>query len=556
MRLLVSSLDFDIGILSGRIVDGAGNPWYIGDIGIVGKKIAKIGKIEKGECKRAIDARGLYVCPGFIDIHTHSDISVIVYPGCDSTIRQGVTTHLVGNCGGSAAPLKGTHRDLWRHYWWSDYGDIEEWTWESFGDYLRFVEKGGVGHNVAALVGHSTVRTLVMGSSQGRPTSRELQAMKALVDESMRDGAFGLSTGLVYPPGCFAKTSEIVELCKVVSKYGGLYASHIRGERETVLEAIREAILIGEKGGVRVQISHNCPKIGAWGRTKETLGLVEDARRRGLDVTIDNDVHTDLGHLLGGSLPQYLQRLGREELVEHLKDKANRIRIRKDIAEDKDPAWGPAGLLKHGKFERIILMHVPGKKKLEGKSLAQVAKERGKSAFDTYFDLIVESKDRITALSDYMLEEDIRALLVHPLMMVSSDCSTRSTEASSGKYVQYYPCAFGEYPGIFERYVKKEPLLTIQEAVRKMTSFPAQKIGLFDRGLLRPGMVADITIIDMERIRDRATNLWPHECPFENYPHEYPEGVPYVIVNGKIAVEKSEQNKILAGEVFRHDWRK
>ena len=540
---------FDIGILDGRVVDGAGNPWYYGDIGIVGKKIVRVGKVDRKDCHRSIDAKSeLYVCPGFIDIHTHSDISAIVFPGCDSTLRQGVTTHLVGNCGESAAPLREPYADLWKNYWGDWAGTTKEWPWETFGEYLDYLGKHGLGHNIATLVGHSAVRTAAMGSARRAPTKTELEVMKDLVDEAMRSGAFGLSTGLVYPPGCFAKTDEIIELAKVVSRYGGMYTSHIRGERETIAEAIKEAILIGEKGGVRVQISHNCPKFGAEGRTAETLGLAEKARERGLDVTVDNDVHTDLAPRLSAALPQYLHALNTDERLEVLSSKENRARIKKEIIEDKLPAAGYSGLLRHKRFDRIFLMRVPKQKRLEGKTIKQVADARKKDPFETYFDLMVEENDDIVALYDYISGDDIKKLLVHPLVMISSDCSTRSISDNK----DYNPCAFGEYPGIFERYVRDDPVLTIQEVVRKMTSFPAQKMGLLDRGLLRPGMIADISVIDLARIKDRATNLWPHKYPFKNYPHRYPLGIPYVIVNGKLAVDNEKQTKTLAGEVLRH----
>jgi len=539
---------FDIGILGGRIVDGAGNPWYYGDIGIKGKNIAAVGSVDRTECRRSIFAKGLYVCPGFIDIHTHSDVSAIVYPGCDSTLRQGVTTHLIGNCGESAAPLREPYVDLWKNYWGDWAGTMNDWPWRSFREYLRFLEKNGIGHNIAALVGHSAVRTAAMGAENRAPSREELGLMKSLVDEAMRSGAFGLSTGLVYPPGCFAKTEEVVELCKVVAKYGGMYASHIRGERETIATAIKEAISIGQKSGIRVQISHNCPKHGAEGRTAETLGLVEKARARGFDVTVDNDIHTDLAPRLSAALPQYLHSLHKDEIIKLLESRTDRERIRREIIEDRLPAAGYSGLLKHNRFDRIFLMEVPHQKKLEGMTVKQIADKRGKDAFDTYFDLLVEERDDIVALFDYISIEDIKKLLVHPLVMISSDCSTRSEKDLR----DYNPCAFGEYPGIFERYVRDEPLLTIQEAVRKMTSYPAQKMGLHNRGLLRPGMKADVTIIDLARIKDRATNLWPHKYPFENYPHRYPLGIPCVIVNGTVAVDNGKQTKARAGEVLRY----
>lgn len=545
-------MKFDIGILGGYIVDGAGNPWYVADLGIKGKTIAKIGRIDRRDCERTIGAKGLYVCPGFIDIHTHSDMTAIVYPGCDSTLRQGVTTHLIGNCGMSLAPLREPYVELAKTYWGEWAGRADAFKWRTFDQYLKVLEKQGVGHNIAALVGHGAVRTAVLGAERREPDKSEMKLMKELVDEAMRAGAFGMSTGLVYPPSCFGKTSEIIELCKVVARYGGMYTSHIRGERETIAEAIREAIRIGEESGVRVQISHNCPKYGAWGRTKETLGLVAEARARGLDVTIDNDVHTDLAPRLSGALPQYLHDLHKTEMMNHIRTSENRERIKREIIEDKLPAFGPSGLLKHGRFDRIFLMHVPHQPHLVGKTIEQVAKDRGKDPFDTYFDLLQEEEDEIIAIFDYISEDDIRALMVDPNMMFSSDCATWSEKGPLSDPPPYMPCAFGEYPGIFERYVRDDPVLTIQDAVRRMTSFPAQKIGLYDRGLLRPGMRADIAIIDLARIKDRATNRWPHKYPYENWPHRYPEGIPYVIVNGEIGVDKGRQTKVLGGEVLRH----
>ncbi|HEX9908923.1 MAG TPA: D-aminoacylase [Thermoplasmata archaeon] len=540
-------MSYDLGILNGRIVDGSGNPWYYGDIGIVGKKIERIGRVGRAECRRAIDARNLYVCPGFIDIHTHSDLTPFDHPGCDSTLRQGVTTHLNGNCGDSPAPLKGPGAAAWRKHTRMR----DEWDWTSFGEYLRALESLRLGHHIGTLVGHNTVRAMAMGWQRREPNAKELRFMKDLVEQSMLDGAFGLSTGLVYPVGCFAKTDEIVELCKVVARYGGMYASHIRGERETIMKAIKEAIEIGRRSGARVQISHNCPKQGASGRTKESLGLVEKARGEGLEVTIDNDVHTDFGPTLGHALPPYLHELDKAELARLLADPKVRAKVRKEMIDDKLPAPGYGGLYKHGLFNRIFILYAPGLKGLEGKTLAQLAKARRKDSWDVYFDLIIESKDTIVTLCDYIEEKDIRALMVHPLMMFSSDCAACALTGSEKDRAEYSPCSYGEYPGIFERYVRDEPVLSIQEAVRKMTSFPAQKIGLYDRGLLRPGMVADIAAIDLSRIKDNATNLWPHKYPFVNFPPRYPEGIPYVVVAGQLAVDRGRQTKVRAGEVLR-----
>jgi len=538
---------YDLGIVGGRIVDGSGNPWFYGDLAVKGDSVAKVGTVDASECERMMDVRGCYVCPGFIDIHTHSDTFVFRHPGCDSTLRQGVTTHLMGNCGDSAAPVRSPHDKRWRAHMEVP----EDQSWETFDEYLRAVEGVKLGHNVASLVGHNAVRTAVIGWDERAPTASELETMRALTDEAMRAGAYGLSTGLVYPPGCFADTDEIVELAKVVARHGGMYASHIRGERETILDAIAEAIEIGRRSGARVQISHNCPKMGACGRTDETLGMAMRAREEGLDVTIDNDVHTDFGPRLGQALPQYLHRLPTPELTALLADSGSRERVKREIVEDRLPAPGYGGLLKHGMFDRVFLLSVPGDRALEGKTVAEVASMRGRDPMDTYLDLLIETEDRARVICDYIDEADIKALLVHHLMMVSSDCATRSV-APDGTDDAYEPCAFGEHPGILERYVRDEKIITMEEAIRKMTSFPAQKIGLFDRGLLRPGMKADITVVDLARVRDKATNRWPHKYPFENYPHQYPEGIPYVVVNGGVAIDDGEQTEARMGAVLRH----
>ena len=370
-------MPFDVLVRNGRVLDGTGTPWRVLDLGVRRGRIAQVGRLNRSKASVVIDAAGKYVAPGFIDIHTHSDIGILAEPTCECAVRQGVTTHVIGNCGDSPAPISDVYRELAvRRFTY--YAKEGEWAWSTYAEYLAFMERQGVGINVAGLVGHGSVRLATMGFEERPPRKAEQRQMRAYVDEAMRSGAFGMSTGLVYPPGCFAKTEEIVELCKVVAKYGGLYASHIRGERETIMKAIKEAIDIGRRSGARVQISHNCPKAGASGRTKESLGLVEKAREEGLEVTIDNDVHTDFGPKLGHALPQYLHELEKDKLADLLKDPKVRARVRKEMVEDRLPAPGYGGLYKHGLFNRIFILYAPGLKHLEGKSLAQIAKARKK----------------------------------------------------------------------------------------------------------------------------------------------------------------------------------
>ncbi|HLQ42810.1 MAG TPA: amidohydrolase family protein, partial [Thermoplasmata archaeon] len=295
-------MPFDLVIRGGRVLDGAGSPWRIADIGIRNGRIAKVGRVGRAKSANSVDASGKYVAPGFIDIHTHSDIGILVEPTAECAVRQGVTMHVIGNCGDSPAPISDPYRELAvRRFEY--YVQARDWNWSTYGEYLDFMAAQGVGINIAGLVGHGSVRLATMGFEERPPTRDERRQMKAHVDEAMRAGAFGMSTGLVYPPGCFAATGEIVELAQVVARHHGFYASHIRGERETIVEAVRECIEIGERAGCAVQISHNNPKYGRIGKAKEIQALWEAARVRGVDILADNDVHTDFGPPLSHALP-------------------------------------------------------------------------------------------------------------------------------------------------------------------------------------------------------------------------------------------------------------
>src|SRR5947199_919511 len=349
---VLHGMAFDVVIRGGRVLDGTGSPWRVADVGSRGGKIAEVGRLGRAKSDRAIDASGTYVAPGFIDIHTHSDIGILVEPTAECAVRQGVTTHVIGNCGDSPAPISEKYRELATRRF-EYYAQAREWNWTTYATYLDFMAASGVGVNIAGLVGHGAVRTAVMGFEERAPTREEMQSMKGHVAEAMNAGAFGMSTGLVYPPGCFADTEEIVELAKVVARHGGFYASHIRGERETIVEAVRECIEIGERSGCGVQISHNNPKYGGIGKAKDIQRLWEAARERGLDVLVDNDVHTDFGPPLSHALPQWTQKLRTEELVDLLQDPMKRKQIREEVRADRTPGAGYVGLLVHGRFDRI-----------------------------------------------------------------------------------------------------------------------------------------------------------------------------------------------------------
>ena len=413
---------FDIVLSGGRVVDGCGDPWFCADVGVRGSAIALLAPPGTLAGRRVIDAGGLYVTPGFVDPHTHSDVSILQYPQADSVIRQGVTTHVTGNCGISAAPVEAAHRDDllqdYAHYW--DVAGVA-WDWRTFAQYLRTIERRGTAINIVPLVGHGALRLAAMGFAAREPTTTEMAKMVRLLDASMTAGAHGMSTGLVYPPGCYATTAEIVELAKVVARHHGIYTSHIRGERETICEAIAEAIEIGRAAGLPVQVSHNAPKYGATVDASATLAMVEEARARGLDVTVDNDVHTDLAPRLSRALPQPVLGLGHEALMALLRDAGERPGLRRAVEEDVLPGPGYTGLLRHDRFDRIVILHAPRHPELRGRSVADIAAQRGRDGFDTFLDLIVEEDDQVVGIFDYIEESNIRRLLLHPLVMISSD---------------------------------------------------------------------------------------------------------------------------------------
>ncbi len=544
-------LAFDLAIKNGLLVDGAGNPWFRADIGIAAGKVVRVGGLDTSIAERVIDAEGSVVSPGFIDIHSHSDLTLLINPRAESKVRQGVTTEVIGNCGSSAAPTNKNTLSLLKDEWSPEAEEVA-WNWSTFEEYLAVLEKQGVALNVASLVGHGTVRIATMGVDNRSPTTEELERMKSLVAQSMEAGAFGMSTGLVYLPGCYADTSELIELSKVVANYCGIYASHIRGERETIVEALEEAVEIGEKAGVPVQVSHNCPKYGGSGKLKKMFKIYEDARARGVEVTTDNDVHTDFNPELIQVLPQWAQAGGVEKTIERLKDPETRERIKREMREDKSPGPGYCGLVKHGRWDRIFLFHCKKNRELVGRSFEEIAETRkAADPFDVYFDLLIEEEGDVSALFNYIDEDDIRTLLRSHLMMVSTDGEASAPYGALGKIQGYSPCSYGEYPYILERYVREEKIITLQEAVRKMTSFPAQKLGLKDRGLIKEGMWGDIVVFDIDRIKDRATSSYPYTFPLPNYPHKYPEGIEYVLVNGQVVIEKGKHKGILPGKVLR-----
>ena len=464
-------------------------------------------------------------------------------PKAESKIRQGVTLEVIGNCGNSAAPLKG---ELFAkaEKIADDYGI--NLYWSSLDEYHNVLENQGVSLNVASLVGHGTIRASIMSFENRAPTRTELEEMKNLLDSSMKSGAFGLSTGLIYPPGSYARTDELVDLCKVASKNEGFYSSHVRSQNSAMFEAVKEAIKIGEKADLPVNISHEIPAPPIWGRVNELLQISEEARRRGLDISCDILVYKRGQTGLKALMPGWVNEGGDDKLVERIKDPRIRERIIIETMEKGSEAGGSAkrALIQLGKWNRIWLADCFVNKELCGKSFAEIADIRGLiDPFDVVFDLLIEEDAKGSIMGEDKLQEDIDYALNHPLSMVGSDGSALAPYGVLGRG-KSNPRSYGTFPKVFREYVRERKIILLEEAVRKMTSFPAQRLGLFDRGILKRNSWADIVIFDKMKIMDRASYADPYR---------YPDGILYVLVNGEIVVEKGEHKGSLPGHILKHE---
>ncbi len=535
---------YDILIKNGKVVDGAGNPWYWGDVAVEGDVIAAIGKLGDAKAERIIDAKGHVVVPGFVDAHSHSDFNTLVYREMESTVMQGITTVIAGQCGSTAAPVNPALRDLWEKGVNDQLptGVSLKVTWTTFDDYLKEEEKAGLGANVAHMVGHGAIRVAGMGPDARAPTTKELKKMKELTVEAMKAGAYGISSGLIYPPGIFAKTRELIELAKVAAEYGGIYDTHIRGEGRALLKSVREAITIGENGGLPVQISHHkASHKSVWGKSRTTLRLIEKARARGVDVTVDQYPYRAGATSLVTLLPPWAHDGGTGKLLERLADSKQREQMRRDIKNGL-PNWENfAGELG---WENVMVSSIKGEKnrKYEGKTMDVIAKEMKETdVFDALWKLLLAEDGTPGMIIFSMDEGDIKRIMASPYQMVGTDASSVCMAGPFG-LGKPHPRHFGTYPRVLGKYVREEGVMRFEDAIRKMTSFPAQRFGILDRGILRPGLHADVAIIDQERVIDKAT--------FEN-PHQWPEGIPYVIVNGKVTVDNGKYKKVLAGKTLR-----
>ncbi len=529
----------DLVIQNGRIVDGTGNPYYRADVGIKGGRITRIDKrIDPDNARRTIDAKNRVVCPGFIDTHTHDDIYLLSCPTCDDKALQGVTTVVIGNCGQSPAPITEAHREeITQFLQVMSNGRIgrDDLNVSSFDDYLRRLEGLKPGVNVVPLVGHSTVRMCTMGMANRAPSAEELKEIQSHVSRAMAEGAFGLSTGLIYAPGNYATTEEIVALAKMLSPFGGVYATHMRSESDEELAAIAEAIRIGEEASVPVHIAHHkiAGKIN-WGKSRETLRMMAEARNRGVEVTCDQYPYRAGSTYLAAVLPPKALAGGPEVFTSKLRDSAFRAEIVRTVEEGDDPGW--ENLIKGGGFDGIMVSvsrHID----YVGKTIAEIAKKESKSPYDVIFDLVAEEAIGVIAILFMMGEEDIRRIMQNPWTMIGSD-------GIPGFGVnKVHPRMTGTFPRILGKYVREEAVLSIEDAVRKMTSLPAQTFGVKGKGLLKEGFDADLVVFDPHSIID---------CSTYEEPNRGPAGIDYVLVNGRPAAEKGRILGATSGQVLRH----
>lgn len=529
---------FDLLIRGGVVLDGAGGAGIPADVGIVGDRIAAVGDLSSGAASRVAEAAGLHVAPGFIDIHTHSDISAIYNPGQVSSLAMGVTTQVVGNCGLALGFVTDSPMFEFEKRWLAPHGGRIRWS--TFAEYLHLVEDRGIATNFVPLAGHGTLRKRVIGMDERPPDSGEMAQMRAQLSAALESGAWGLSSGLEYPPSSYADRDELADLCQVVADSGGLYATHLRNEGDTLVEAVEEALDVTRRAGVPLQLSHHKAEgTRNWGKIHRTLAMISDARAAGVDVQTDQYPYTAfMTGLAIQTLPRWALSGSAEETAARLTDRGTRARIRQEMLASH-PEWAETGGASAWELMRIGVCR--GKPAIQGRSIARLATEAGEQPIDFVLNLLLDTTGFVSAVNFAISEEDIADVMRYPWTAIGSD-GVAVDPASTASADQVHPRAYGTFPRVLGRYVRELGVLTEAEAIYKMTSLPAQRLGITDRGRIAPGMHADITVYDPAQIIDRAT--------FES-PHQLPLGISLVVVNGRIALEDGRPNGSLPGRMLR-----
>lgn len=525
-------------IKNGTVIDGSGGARRSADVALEGDRIGVIAPRLEGEAAQVIDAQGLMVAPGFIDIHSHSDFFYQHCPSAESKVRQGVTTEVVGMCSFSPAPVHPDRRHLIEELA-ASLGSRLEIAWSGFAQYLDYLDSLDLSVNVVHFVGHGALRLAAMGADDRSPSPTELARMKELLKEAVEAGAYGFSTGLVYAPSAFADTQELVELARSMVTTGGLYFSHIRGEANTLVEAVEEAIRIAAESGVGLQIAHiKAAGRENWPKMDTVLGLIDEARGRGLDVSADVYPYAASSTVMVLLLPRWAHDGGTPELVKRLANAEIRQRIVSECTQP-DGRWGtPAGSVAWDD----VMIATCGDPRYEGMTIAELAAKSGRPGSEAMMDLLMRHDGKVSMVLFSQSEENVRKAIRHSAVMIGSD-SIGLTCGSGPHPGKPHPRMYGSFPRVLGRYVREQELLSWEEGVARMTGRPAEKLGLRDRGLLREGFFADVMIFDPQTIGDEAT--------FRD-PHRYPRGVSHVIVNGDIVVEGDRFHSLPAGRVLRH----
>jgi N-acyl-D-amino-acid deacylase len=520
----------DLVIANGRIVDGTGNPWFIGDIGIKDGVITHVGKADV-ESRRTIDAGFRVVAPGFIDGHCHSDLLVIDQPHSEFKMVQGVTTEVVGNCGLAPAPFPRSRAEALQSYVEPVLGNTPwAWNWESIEQYIGVLAGSRPSENVATYVAHGALRIAVMGFDNRPATREELKRMKQLLEEGMKAGAIGLSIGLLYAPGSYTTKEELAELCSVLPKYGGLLSTHIRGEGRHLIPSVKEVIWIAERSGIPLHISHlKAAGKANWGKTAEAMELIDAARSRGMDVTCDVYPYSAGSTTMTTILPPWVLEGGTEAALERLRDPLLRRKIIEELREEQED-WD--NLVCSTGWQSVYVSAVSeANKHLEGKHMQEIADAAGVSPEEKMMDLLLEEQGKVSIVYFHMSDRDVAQVIAYSHSLVASD----SLGCVTGKP---HPRSYGTFPRLFAKYVREERTLTLEQAVRKVTSFPVSRFRLGRRGLLVPGYQADIVVFDPDTIADAAT--------YQD-PMRYPEGLAHVLVAGVLTMEGKRHTGARAG---------
>ena len=531
---------YDVLITGAKIIDGSGNPYYQADIGIKKGKIAALAPdLSSSDTQKRIDATGLVASPGFIDVHSHDDGYVLAEPTCRLKVSQGVTTTVVGNCGFTLAPMPEDKTNFIEKMSMMMGGkELPEvfYRINTFNDYLEAVAEAKPGINVAPLIGHGTIRISVLGYENREPTGDELRQMKTLTEDAMEAGAIGLSSGLIYIPGIYARTEEVAELAMVAGRHHGLYVTHMRNESNRQMAAIEEALTIGKAGAMPVHIAHH--KIAGrmnWGMSEQTLGRFHRARAEGQEVTCDQYPYRAGSTMLAAALPPAFAAGGPETYAEKLKDPNVRKHI-KEMIESEDESW--ENLIKGAGFDNVQISFSMAHPDYQGRTIADIAESENRSPYDVFFDMIIEEKTKVGMVVFMMDDADIERIMSDPVTMIGSD----GIPSLGGS--KTHPRMTGTFPRVLGRYVRERGVLSLENAIRKMTSLPAQTFRLKNNGLLKQGMDADITLFDPKTVCDKGT----YQDPFQP-----PVGIPYVLVNGQVAVDQSEFIGADSGLVLRRD---